>query len=119
VEVTGAVKIVDVERLEWQGVPDSWAGKVARGEPSVRFKPFATGTPAIPAGQLIEFEPGHVEAPHSHDEGEIFYILGGDLTIGGERIEPGMLVSIDAGIVYGPLETTAGCRFLRLGLAKT
>jgi hypothetical protein len=111
------VDVVDLEGLEWQGVPDSWAGKAAEGEPAVRFKLFTTGAPAVPSGQLIEFEAGHVEAPHSHAESELFYFVAGDLTIGDEQLSPGMVVHIAGGTVYGPLSTKQGCRFLRLGLA--
>ena len=110
--------VVDVETLEWQGVPDSWEGKAAEGEPGVRYKMFATGASAAPSGQLIEFEPGHHEAPHSHPESELFYIVAGDLTIGDDTLAPGMVVHIARGTTYGPLRTVQGCRFLRLGLAE-
>ena len=109
--------VVNLEALSWQGVPDTWKGKVAEGEPGVRYKMFTTGATAAPSGQLIEFEPGHHEAPHSHAESELFYIVSGDLTIGADAIAPGMVVHIAGGTVYGPLDTKAGCRFLRLSLA--
>jgi mannose-6-phosphate isomerase-like protein (cupin superfamily) len=109
-----AVQLVDIEALEWQGVPDEWAGKVADGEP-VRFKPFSTGARAVPGGQMIEYQAGHVEAPHSHDESEIYFVLSGDLAIGDDRVAAGMLVYIAAGTVYSP-STERGCRFLRLEL---
>ena len=112
------IKIVDIESCEWQSAPETWEGKVASGEPDVRFKYFATGAAAVPAGQIIEYEAGHVAARHSHEEGEIFYMLSGDLTIGDDVVEPGMLVYIEARAAYGPSTTEHGCRFLRLGLAR-
>jgi quercetin dioxygenase-like cupin family protein len=109
--------VVDVEALDWQGVPDTWPGRAAYGEPGVKFKMFATGATAVPSGQLIEFEPDHHEAAHSHPESELFYILSGDLTIGDAVISPGMVIHIEGGTKYGPLTTEHGCRFLRLSLA--
>jgi quercetin dioxygenase-like cupin family protein len=112
-----AVNTVDIDALEWQSVPGTWAGKVADGEPDVRFKLFSTGAPAVPTGQLIDYEPGHIEALHSHEEDEIFYILSGELEIGDIKAKAGMLVYIEAGTKYGPSTNESGCRFLRLHLA--
>jgi quercetin dioxygenase-like cupin family protein len=111
-----AVRVVEIDNIEWQSAPRTWPGKAADGEPDVRYKPFSTGAHAAPAGQLIEFEAGHVEAPHSHAESEIFFVLSGGLQIGDAEVTAGMLVHIDGGTVYGP-RAPAGCRFLRLSLA--
>lgn len=113
-----AVTVVDIEALEWQTAPDSWSGKVRKGEPDVRFKPFSTGSDWIPAGQLVEYEADHVESRHSHEEDEILFILAGELITGATILRPGMLVHIDGGTEYGPLRTDSGCRFLRLGIAR-
>jgi hypothetical protein len=84
------VDVVNVEALEWQAVPDTWKGKVAEGEPGVRSKMFTTGASAAPSGQLVEFEAGHHEAPHSHPERELFSIVSGDLTSGGSALDGGL-----------------------------
>lgn len=112
------VNVVDIKALEWRDVPATRAGEAAGDGPEVRFKAFSTGAPAVPAGQLIVYEPGHVEGRHSHVEGEIYYMITGDLTIGEDRVEPGMLVYIEGGTEYGPSTTDAGCHFLRLSLAR-
>jgi quercetin dioxygenase-like cupin family protein len=114
-----AITVVDVEGREWQTAPHSWSGKVREGEPDVRFKPFSTGSDRVPTGQLVEYEAGHLESPHSHAEDEILYLLSGELTIGDTALSPGMLVHIDGGTEYGPLRTQRGCQFLRLGFAST
>jgi quercetin dioxygenase-like cupin family protein len=111
------VNVVDIEALEWRDVPATRTGKTAGDKPEVRFKPFSTDAPAVPAGQLIEYEPGHVDGRHSHEEDEIYYMLTGDLAIGDDLVKPGMLVFIGAGTEYGPSTTKTGCRFLRLELA--
>lgn len=113
-----AVSVVDVETLEWLGVPDSWAGKASRGEPGVRYKAFSTASASVPAGQLVEYEPGHLERPHSHPEDEVLYLLSGELRLGEAVLGPGSVVVIDGGTVYGPVESVGGCRFLRLSLGN-
>jgi hypothetical protein len=113
-----SVQYIDTDAMGWSEVTKDWPGKVGAGEPDVRFKPFEIGSQAVPRGQLVEYEPGHVEKPHSHSENEILFIFDGDATIGGERVSPGTLVYIDGGTTYGPIESGVnGTRFLRLHLA--
>jgi quercetin dioxygenase-like cupin family protein len=113
-----AVNVVDLSAIEWQDVPATWAGKAGPGEPKVRFKAFTTGDSGMPNGQLIEYEAGHTEAEHSHDEGELYYMLTGDLTIQSLSVGPGVLVCISAGTRYSN-RTEDGCSFIRLGIAAT
>lgn len=107
--------VVDTEALAWKDVPDSWPGKSAADEPIVQYKSFVTGMPSLPSGQLVRFEAGHVEAPHSHGEDEAFIVLDGDLSVDGERLRSGSLAFIPAGTTYSP-STTSGCLLVRLGL---
>lgn len=113
-----SIQTVKLDELDWSGVPDSWAGKVAAGQPDVRFKPFTTGSPVVPRGQLVHYEAGHVEAPHSHVEGEIFYVIGGSFTIGEIELPARTLVYIAGGTEYGPsVAGPDGAEFLRFHLA--
>ena len=112
-----AVNIVDVEGMDWSSVGTTWAGKAADGQPDVRFKPFTIGDGPVPRGQLVEYEAGHFERAHSHDEHEILFLLSGQLSIDEKQLLPGTLVYIEGGTVYGPLKSDEGCRFLRLHLA--
>jgi quercetin dioxygenase-like cupin family protein len=113
-----AVTVIDLSAVQWQDVPATWAGKAASGQPKVRFKAFTTGDPGVPNGQLIEYEAGHVEAEHSHEEGELYYLLPGDLTVQEVSVGPGMLVCISAGTRYSN-RTQDGCSFIRLGIGAT
>lgn len=113
-----AVHIVDIEGMAWSSVGGAWAGKAAEGQPGVRFKPFTIGEGSVPRGQLVEYEAGHFEGAHSHEEGEILFVLSGQLRIDDEQLSPGMLVSIEGGTLYGPLHSEQGCRFLRLHVAQ-
>jgi quercetin dioxygenase-like cupin family protein len=108
------VEIVDLESIAWTEVSDDWPGKVATGEPDVQYKPFTLGSALVPGGQLVEYEPGHVEAPHSHSESELFFIVAGDLRLGDREITTGTVVHIPGGTVYSTVAGPQGTRFLRL-----
>ena len=112
-----AVHVVETGKMDWSGVPTSWKGKAQEGEPSVRFKAFDIGSGSVPRGQLVEYEAGHHEAAHSHDEDEILFLLDGGLRIGEAEASPGTLIYIEGGTTYGPLRADDGCRFLRLHLS--
>jgi hypothetical protein len=71
----------------------------------------------VPGVQLVEFEPAHFEQPHSHPEGEVLYVLRGEMSIGELRLTAGCGAVITKDTVYGPLRTgPEGARFLRVGL---
>jgi hypothetical protein len=113
-----AVKIVDIEGLDWLSPDDSWGGTAADGQPGVRFKPFAIGDGLVPEGQLVEYEVGHFEGAHSHKEDEILFLLSGQLSIAEQQLLPGTLIYIEGGTTYGPLKSEGGCRFLRLHVSR-
>jgi hypothetical protein len=111
------VEYIDTEKMDWTEVTKDWPGKVNAGEPDVRFKPFEVGSGVVPRGQLVEYEPGHVEKAHSHEESELLFIIDGDATIGDDPARSGMLIHISGGTTYGPVEGgPKGVRFLRLHL---
>jgi len=113
-----AVKIVDIEGLDWLSPDASWGGTAPEGQPSVRFKPFTISEGLVPKGQLVEYDVGHFESAHSHDEDEILFLLSGRLSIDEQQLFPGTLVYIEGGTTYGPLRSDEGCRFLRLHVAN-
>lgn len=106
---------IDTNLLGWNEVSNNWPGKVAAGAPAVRYKAFHIGSPLVPSGQLVEYEAGHVEAPHSHVESEIFFVVSGHLTIGDVELSEGTLAYITGSTIYGPsIAGSEGVRFLRL-----
>jgi hypothetical protein len=99
-----SVEYIDTGAMDWTEVTKDWPGMVQAGEPAVRFKPFEVASGAVPRGHLVEYEPGHFEKPHSHEESEILFIIDGDATIGGEPVRSRMLVYVPGGTTYGPIE---------------
>jgi len=113
----GRIVSFESTSLPWQGVPGDWPGKVRRGEPDVRYKILTESHDSIPGVQLVEFEADHFEQAHSHPEGEVLYVLDGEMAIGELKLGAGAGVVIERDTVYGPLRTgPQGARFLRVGL---
>ncbi len=108
------VNIVDLGALAWSEVPSTWKGRADEDEPGVRFKPFSMPFPVAPSGQLVEYEAGHSEPAHAHQESEILILIAGDLAIGETTVAPDTVIAIDGGTTYGPLTSSSGCRFIRL-----
>ena len=112
----GKIVYFEKDAADWLGVPDTWEGKVTAGEPGLRYKLLTHGEPGVPGIQFVEFEAGHHEGAHSHPESEVLYVLGGQMTIGELTLRPGSGAFIVQDTVYGPLDTTEGVTFLRIGL---
>ena len=110
----GDIVIRAAEDCPWQLPPNDWPGKVADDAPQVRFRTLCEGT-RLPDVRLVEYEPGHHEAAHSHGETEALYILQGEIDLGGTTVTAGTLVVIEGDTTYGPLQAGRdGARFLRV-----
>ncbi len=111
------IAFFDQDAIEWAGVPDDWEGKVSEGAPDLRFKALTPIAAGIPNVQFVEYDPGHNEKPHSHAEGEVFYVLDGELSIGSQVLRAGAGAFVPRDTVYGPLVAgSEGVRFLRVGM---
>jgi hypothetical protein len=112
----GDITYFESGSARWLGVPEDWQGKVAPGEPDVRYKVLTEERGATPGIQLVEFDPRHFETPHSHPESEVLYVLEGEMSVGDLKLGAGSGVFIEKDTVYGPLRTgPQGARFLRVG----
>ena len=115
----GRIVFVQEKDLEWQwSRKANWPGAATEGEPRVRYKVLNTQETGGPNSQLAEYEPGHVEAPHSHPHDELLYILSGHGSLAERRLEPGVLLFIERDTVYGPLTAgEQGLTFLRVQMS--
>ncbi len=111
----GLIAVRIAEDFPWQTPADSWPGKVAAGQPQVKFRTLCEGSANLPDLRLVQYEPGHFEAAHSHDVTEVLYILQGELDFGGETVRAGSAIVIEKNTTYGPLKAGAeGTEFLRI-----
>ncbi len=113
----GSVVYFEESAVDWLEIPDAWEGKVAKGEPDVRYKLLTAGGDGVPGIQFVEFDAGHHEQAHSHAESEVLWVQSGEVTIGGHTLRAGSGAFIEKDTVYGPLIAGSdGTRFLRIGL---
>ena len=85
----GSVVYFEESAVDWLEIPDAWEGKVAKGEPDVRYKLLTAGGDGVPGIQFVEFDAGHHEQAHSHAESEVLWVQSGEVTIGGHTLRAG------------------------------
>jgi len=108
--------IRDAEK-DWQEVRADWPGRAAPGEPKVIFKPLmGRGEPGLPNMQRTRYEPHHFEPPHSHEEDEVIYLIGGDLAFGDQTLALGDALFVPKNTRYSLRAGEAGAEFVRVGL---
>lgn len=102
----------------WQEVPDFWKAKQKEGDPGLRFKVLmGQGTGPVNM-QRTQYYPGHHEAPHSHPEDEILYILEGKIHFGRDELGPGDAIFVPKDKVYSLHTGETGVTFVRIGLSN-
>jgi quercetin dioxygenase-like cupin family protein len=103
--------------LSWEEVAPDWKARQQAEDPGLRFKrllPHASGRPNV---QRTEYRPGHREAPHSHPEDEIIFVLDGLLCFGREELRFGDAIFVPKDTVYSLHTGETGAQFLRVGLS--
>ena len=80
----------------------------------VRYKTINPRGGEAPPVQYVEYAPGHADGVHSHDEGEVFFITAGEVSVGGEVSGPGSVIYIPAGVEYAMRGGDEGVRFFRI-----
>lgn len=108
----GKVLYAHLRDTPWMRPQNEWEAR--EGEPDSRYKLLCAGE-AVPTVLVAEFEPGHEQEAHSHETGEVLYVLRGEVTIGDETAKAGTMVYVEKDTRYGPLRAGAsGVRFLRV-----
>jgi len=98
-------RIVHADDLEWKKIrwPGEW-GKIA-------FHPRPED-PTEPLFGITKFEPGGSFPDHAHEFSQIWYILEGECTVGGETVGPGTFVYHPDPHVERELKTENGVTIL-------
>ena len=112
------IMLIRDEAQAWQEVPDFWKAKQKGGDPGLRFK-ILIGQGEGPVNmQRTEYYPGHHEAPHSHPEDEILYILEGKIHFGRDELGPGDAIFVPGDKIYSLHTGDSGVTFVRIGLSN-
>ncbi len=105
---------------DWQEVSADWPGRHKPGEPRVIYKVLMPrGVDGMPNMQRTTYEPDHFEPPHSHEESEVLYLIGGELMFGDQTLGFGDAIFVPANTRYSLRAGAAGCEFVRVGLPVT
>lgn len=112
----GEIATFSADELPWLTTPSDWPGRARSGEPDLRYKVLTQAKGPVPGVQLIEFEPGHLEPPHSHPESEVFWVLRGEFRLGEVTLRPGCGAFIEKNTSYSLQTGPQGAAFLRVGL---
>jgi quercetin dioxygenase-like cupin family protein len=109
------IRLIRDADAPWEDVSAAWKANQKPGDPGLRFKrllPSAAGSPNM---QRTEYAPHHHEAPHSHPEDEVLFVLGGKLFFGREELGFGDAIFVPRGKVYSLRTEGTGAQFVRIG----
>ena len=112
------IMLIRDEAEPWQEVPDFWLAKQKPGNPGLRFKTLIPQGAASANMQRTEYFPGHHEAPHSHPEDEILFILKGQIHFGRDVLGEGDAIFVPKDKTYSLHTGDTGCTFVRVGLSS-
>jgi mannose-6-phosphate isomerase-like protein (cupin superfamily) len=104
--------MASIVRVDENELP--WADYTGVAPGLVRFKTIAGRGDAAPPTTFVEYAPGHEDGVHSHDEGEVFVITAGEVTVGETVNGPGTIVYIPSGVEYSMRSGDDGVRFFRI-----
>ena len=109
-------KVIRDGEFDWRQPGADWAGRAAAEEPQVWFKMIMSREPGLPNVQRVRFEPKHFEPPHTHDEDEVIFLIGGELTFGDRTLGSGDTLFVPKNTRYSLRAGEAGAEFVRVGL---
>ena len=84
------------------------------GSAAIKVKGLTVRHPEVPPVQYIQYAPGHTDPVHSHDVGEVFVIVDGDLYVNDERSGAGSIVFVPRDTEYAVRAGEKGVRYFRV-----
>jgi len=109
-------KVISDVEFDWREASPDWPGRAGPGEPTVWFKMLMARSPGLPNVQRVRFEPKHFEPPHTHDEDEVIFLIGGELQFGDRKLAMGDTLFVPKNTRYSLRAGDAGTEFVRVGL---
>ena len=110
-----SVIVIRDQETDWLEPPAEWPGKAKAGEPSLAYKALRAGGAGQRNMQRTRYEPRHFEPPHSHDEDEVIFLLGGVIHYGDQDLKAGDAIYVPKGARYSLRAGDDGAEFLRVG----
>ena len=101
--------------IAWEESSPTWKANAPPDNPGLRFKRLLPTAAAMPNMQRTQYEPGHIEPPHSHPEDEIIFVLGGTIRFGRDELTFGDALFVGRDTKYSLRAGDEGAEFLRVG----
>lgn len=111
------ITLIRDAEVPWEEIPAEWQAKQKAGDPGLRFKRLLRHAPGRPNLQRTEYRPHHHEAPHSHPEDEILFVLSGTVFFGRDELGFGDAIFVPRDKVYSLRTGETGASFVRIGLS--
>lgn len=111
------IRLIRDADAPWEEVSPAWHEKQREGDPGLRFKRLLPSVAGMPNLQRTEYRPHHHEAPHSHPEDEIIFVLGGRLFFGRDELGFGDAIFVPRDKTYSLRTDESGAAFVRIGLS--
>jgi quercetin dioxygenase-like cupin family protein len=103
--------------IPWEEAPPEWQANQKAGDTGLRFKRLMSGAAGLNV-QRTEYNPHRHEAPHSHPEDEILFVLSGTLFFGREELGFGDAIFVPREKIYSLRTGETGAGFVRVGFGK-
>jgi quercetin dioxygenase-like cupin family protein len=107
----GEIFQVDESDIPWAEFGDV---EESDGQPSIRYKVLSPRGADVPPMQYVEYPPGHEDAAHRHQTGEVLIVTAGQLQLGDEVSGPGSAVYVPRDTEYAIRAGESGVRFFRI-----
>jgi quercetin dioxygenase-like cupin family protein len=114
--MAGIILIRDGEH-EWQEAPAEWQARRREGDAGLAFKRLLASAPGRANMQRTRYHPHHHEAPHSHPEDEIIFVLDGVVAFGRDELRFGDAIFVPRDTIYSLHTGETGAEFLRVGFS--
>jgi quercetin dioxygenase-like cupin family protein len=108
--------MAQIFQVDENDIPWADYGDVAENQTraSIRFKPLTPRRPDVPPMQYVDYAPGHEDAVHSHETGEVMIVIEGTLQLGDTISGPGSAVYVPKETEYAIRSGDQGVRFFRI-----
>ena len=111
------IRLIRDAEVPWEETPAEWKTNQKEGDPGLRFKRLMHHARGLPNMQRTEYRPHHHEAPHSHPEDEILFVLSGAVFFGRDELGFGDAIFVPKDKVYSLRTGETGASFVRIGFS--
>jgi quercetin dioxygenase-like cupin family protein len=108
--------MAQIFQVDENDIPWADYGDIApnQARTAIRVKPLTPRRTDVPSMQYVDYAPGHEDAIHSHETGEVMIVTAGSLQLGDTISGPGSAVYVPKDTAYAIRSGEEGVRFFRI-----